>query len=104
MLGCLFLRTNLIVATIFPMVKLTTYKSQLCSPRPRPHPVLEASSEAVLPTSWRNHGLVLTTTVRMTSARRFDGCDRGQGPSTTAKIPIPLSHEVVVYSIDLIAL
>src|SRR5271155_5533288 len=71
MLECLFLVTNFIIATIFPLAKLTTYMSQLCSPRPRPQPVLEASSEAVLQTSWRNHGLVLTTTVRMTSARRL---------------------------------
>src|SRR5271169_4763458 len=104
MLECLCLVTNFIIAPIFPLAKLTTYMSQLCSSRPRPYPVLEAPSEAVLPTSWRNHGLVLTTTVRMTSARRFRGFyeDNVHRP-LGKKISFPLSHEVGVYSTDLIA-
>jgi hypothetical protein len=55
----------------FQWPRLTSYVPQLCSPRLRPHPVLEASSEAVLPISRRNHGLAVTMTVRVTSPRYF---------------------------------
>jgi Domain of unknown function (DUF4408) len=103
MLECLFLVTNFIIATIFPLAKLTTYYVAAvlaqASTAASPRGVKRSRSPDQLEESW----------VGADDDGTYDFCEtvsrflRGQRPSTTGKISFPLSHEVGVYSADLIA-